>query len=73
MRSKLLVLSALTCIAGGSSLLAPASAQGSYPTCESLLWTPCRSGSTVICTNADGEVEPLFCPDRADMGWVYSA
>ncbi|MEW5931433.1 MAG: hypothetical protein AB1941_28535 [Gemmatimonadota bacterium] len=60
MRRKLMALSALTCIAGGSVLLAPASAQGKYATCESLLGTRC-TGSYTRCTGEGGEIEYLQC------------
>lgn len=72
MRRKLLVLSALTCIAGGAMLVAPASSQSTYPSCESLMWQPCPPDSRVLCTNEDGDTEVLFCRYRSGKGWVYS-
>lgn len=72
MRRKLMALSALTCVAGGAMLVAPARSQIAYPTCDSLIGTPCRPGSAVVCTNVDGDAEPVFCRYQEPWGWVYA-
>jgi hypothetical protein len=73
MRTRLTGLSALTCIAGGVMLVVPARSQTTYPTCESLMYTPCsRPNTGVVCTNVDGEAEPVFCRYTEPWGWVYT-
>lgn len=69
MRKKLIILSALTCIAGGSALLAQAPAQRKVM-CEDLIGTECTGGS-VLCTTAQGAPDTLFCyPDGIwNWGW----
>ncbi len=60
MRTKLMLLSALTCLAGGTTLLRPASAQDPYPPCSSLAGTYCSGGWT-RCTLDGGGFEHLEC------------
>lgn len=68
MRRKLMLLSALTCFAGGPTLLAQAPAQRKAM-CEDLIWTACTGGS-ILCTTAAGAPETLFCYDGTwDWGW----
>lgn len=61
MRKKLLMLSALTCIAGGSALLSPANGQGSYPSCESIVGDRCSGGGDIVCQQSSGDMESLRC------------
>ncbi|HEX8272141.1 MAG TPA: hypothetical protein VF615_05785 [Longimicrobiaceae bacterium] len=60
MRKKLLLLSALTCMAGAPALLAPASAQSAIPPCEDLVGTACTGGFTE-CRAYWGGPETLYC------------
>lgn len=69
MNRTLLVLSAVTCIAGGSALLAPATAQSRLPLCESVRGTSCRSDSLLACTSEEGNVEAMACRNGV---WVYA-
>ncbi len=64
MTRTLLALSALTCVAGSSLLLAPASAQNSDPICESVVGTPCRQGYLRCVMQDFGETNYLQCFGR---------
>lgn len=62
MRRKLMLLSALTCIAGGTTLLAPASAQSRDELCDGLVGMQCSgSGGYTSCTSKWGTTEYLQC------------
>lgn len=61
MRKKLIVLSALTCIAGGSVLLTPAASQTRYPACEDLVGRSCTQGESVVCTWEGRYLDGLYC------------
>lgn len=69
MRTKLIALSALTCITGGSALLAPAATQSGLPLCESVRGTSCRSTSLLACTSEEGNTEAMACRNGV---WVYA-
>lgn len=60
MRRKLMGISALTCLLGGSMLLAPATAQSTDPDCESLVGRRC-TGGIQRCTPDWGGTEYLQC------------
>ncbi|HEU0079069.1 MAG TPA: hypothetical protein VFQ76_15555 [Longimicrobiaceae bacterium] len=60
MRKKLIVLSALTCLVGGGTLLAPASSQGRYPSCEYPPMGRCAEGNIEYCAH-NGEVYRWDC------------
>jgi hypothetical protein len=66
MRRKLLVLSALTCIAGGSALLAPtpAASQSQDDSCEELRGQVCSGYQFIPCTRENGQQDWLQC-----VGW----
>ncbi len=70
MRRKLILLSALTCLAGGSTLLAQAQAQSKVPPCEEVIGTECDGGS-MLCTTAWGAPETLFCYDDGIWNWGW--
>jgi len=61
MRKKLLVLSALTCIAGGSALLVPASAQNRYVLCETVSNSRCTEHAGDYCSGPGGQVFTMLC------------
>lgn len=62
MRKKLLLLSALTCIAGQSVLTAPAAGRATYPDCETLRGTACTTaGQTVVCQWEGRYLDGLYC------------
>ncbi|MET0399271.1 MAG: hypothetical protein ABW277_20950 [Longimicrobiaceae bacterium] len=63
MRRKLLLLSALTCIAGGSALLtpAPAASQADYPICEYVYGLNCSGWGFMECTHQSGGQDWLQC------------
>ena len=64
MRKKLLLLSSLTCIAGGSALAAPAQGRATYPDCETLVGTACSTpGATVVCQWEGRYLDGLYCQD----------
>jgi hypothetical protein len=62
MRRKLMLLSALTCVVGGSALLAPtpATSQSTLPSCESMLHQPCTT-QYLECTRRLGGTDWLVC------------
>lgn len=62
MRNKLLLLSVLTCLAGGSALLAPSTATGrtTTPSCSSMLHKPCTT-QYLECTLPNGQTDWLVC------------
>jgi hypothetical protein len=61
MRRKRMGISALTCLLGGSLLLAPASAQSSYPSCEATNATRCSGGGYRTCQWSDGGLDTQVC------------
>ncbi|MET0399270.1 MAG: hypothetical protein ABW277_20945 [Longimicrobiaceae bacterium] len=62
MRRKLMGLSALVCLAGGATLLAPAPAEAAYPSCEYYEGKPCSGRSGMLCTHDyDGSQDTLVC------------
>jgi hypothetical protein len=62
MRKKLMLLAALTCLAGGSALLSPgaAASQSTLPSCESMLHKACTT-QYLECTRRDGSTDWLVC------------
>jgi hypothetical protein len=69
MKRKLMLFSALVCLAGGSTLLAQAPAR-SKAMCEDLIGTECTGGS-ILCTTASGAPETLFCYDDGIWNWGW--
>ncbi|MEW5931432.1 MAG: hypothetical protein AB1941_28530 [Gemmatimonadota bacterium] len=64
MRKKLMLLSALTCIAGGTALAVPADGRATYPDCEALRGTTCTTpGATVVCQWEGRYLDGLYCHD----------
>lgn len=61
MRKKLMLLSALTCVAGGSVLLVAAGAQSAYPSCETTNGTRCSGGGYRTCQWSDGSLDTQVC------------
>jgi hypothetical protein len=62
MRKKLMVLSALICIAGGFAPVEPAVARAGYPDCETLRGTACSTpGQTVVCQWEGRYLDGLYC------------
>lgn len=61
MTKKLLVLSALACLGGGSLLLGPANGQGAYPLCEDYVGDRCTTGPDIVCQQSSGDMESLRC------------
>lgn len=62
MGRKLMLLSALTCIAGGTALAAPAAGRAAYPDCETLRGTACGTpGQTVVCQWEGRYLDGLYC------------
>jgi hypothetical protein len=57
---KLIRLAAFTGVLAGS-LLAPVSAQGSYPACEDLIGRSCVRGDSVVCTWEERYLDGLYC------------
>jgi hypothetical protein len=71
MRKKLLMLAALTCVAGGSALVAPANSQNGYPSCEGTTGTPCSGDGYRSCQNeGDDFLSVQVCIDGT---WHISA
>jgi hypothetical protein len=64
MRTKLILFSALTCLLGGSMLLAPAAAQSAYPSCETTNATRCSGGGYRTCEWSDGSLDTQVCFNR---------
>jgi hypothetical protein len=60
MRRKLMGISALTCLVGGSMLVAPATSQAGYRSCEEMVGSRCTGGGITYCDNY-GSLEPLVC------------
>ncbi len=60
MRKKLMGISALTCLAGGAMLVAPARSQSAYPSCEATNATRC-SGGYRTCQWSDGSLDTQVC------------
>lgn len=62
MRKKLLGISALTCLIGGTMLVAPATSQATPPSCDGTIGTYCpRNGATSGCEMLPGQYEPMVC------------
>ncbi|HEX7241541.1 MAG TPA: hypothetical protein VF263_14785 [Longimicrobiaceae bacterium] len=62
MRKKLMLLSVLTCVAGGSALAAPATARDGYPDCDQFRGTACSTpGATMICQWEGRYMDGLYC------------
>lgn len=62
MRKRLMLLSALTCIFGGSALTAPAFGRAAYPDCETMRGTACTTpGATVVCQWEGRYLDGLYC------------
>ena len=65
-----MLLSALTCLVGGATLLAPAAAQGAYPSCEYYEGMPCSGNKGMLCTHEDsGLQDSLVCWNGS---WHYA-
>lgn len=61
-RKKLMLLSALTCVAGSSVLAAPAHGRAAYPDCDTLRGTACSTpGATVVCQWDGRYLDGLYC------------
>lgn len=64
MRNKLMLSAALTCLVGGSALLAPASGQRRYPSCQAMVYSDCAGPEqTQICADVHGTLATLICTD----------
>lgn len=63
MRKKMAVLSALTCVVGGSALLTPASGQATLAPCSNYIGKACSRSSPQYqqCTQPDGSVDYVMC------------
>lgn len=62
MRKKLLLLSALTCVAGATALTTPAVGRATYPDCDTLRGTACATpGQTVVCQWDGRYLDGLYC------------
>ncbi len=62
MRKKLFLLSALTCLAGGTALTKPAAGRATYPDCETMRGTACTTrGATVVCLWVGRYLDGLYC------------
>jgi hypothetical protein len=62
MRKKLLLLSALTCLAGATALTKHAAGRATYPDCEIMRGTACTTpGATVVCQWEGRYLDGLYC------------
>jgi hypothetical protein len=62
MKRKLMGISALTCLVGGSMLLTPAPAEAAYPSCEYYFAKRCSGNTGMLCTHDDdGTQDTLVC------------
>lgn len=62
MRKKLILLTGLTCIAGGSLLTAPAVGRATYPDCDQFRGTACGTpGAAMICQWEGRYMDVLYC------------
>lgn len=62
MRKNLIALSALTCLVGGGTLLAPTPADAAYPSCEYYYGKRCSGNTGMLCTHDDdGTQDTLVC------------
>jgi hypothetical protein len=62
MRKKLMLLSALTCIAGGTALTTPAAGRAAYPDCDQFRGTACTTpGAAMTCQWEGRYMDVLYC------------